>query len=49
MLRITVLEDGQQRHIEVAGKIGGPWVAERPKALSNGRPQPRAFNRGDAD
>jgi outer membrane protein TolC len=28
MLRITVLEDGQQRHIEVAGKIGGPWVAE---------------------
>ena len=28
MLRITVREDGKKERIEVAGKIGGPWVAE---------------------
>ena len=28
MLRITVHEDGGQCRLELAGKLGGPWVAE---------------------
>jgi hypothetical protein len=28
MLRITVHEDGDQCRLELAGKLGGPWVAE---------------------
>ena len=28
MLRITVHEDGGQYRMELAGKLGGPWVAE---------------------
>lgn len=28
MLRITVHEDGAQCRLELAGKLGGPWVAE---------------------
>ena len=28
MLRITVHEDGDQCPLELAGKLGGPWVAE---------------------
>jgi hypothetical protein len=28
MLRITVHQDGGQCRLELAGKLGGPWVAE---------------------
>jgi hypothetical protein len=28
MLRITVHEDGDRCRLELAGKLGGPWVAE---------------------
>jgi hypothetical protein len=28
MLRITVYEDGGRYRLELAGKLGGPWVAE---------------------
>jgi ABC-type transporter Mla MlaB component len=28
MLRVTVHEDGTQCRLELAGKLGGPWVAE---------------------
>ena len=28
MLRITVYEEGGQCRLELAGKLGGPWVAE---------------------
>jgi hypothetical protein len=28
MLRITVHEDGDRYRLELAGKLGGPWVAE---------------------
>jgi hypothetical protein len=28
MLRITVHEEGGQYRLELAGKLGGPWVAE---------------------
>lgn len=28
MLRITVHEDGGRCRLELAGKLGGPWVAE---------------------
>jgi hypothetical protein len=28
MLRITVHEDGGQCRLELAGKLGGPWIAE---------------------
>ena len=32
MLRITVHEDGGQCRLELAGKLGGPWVAETENA-----------------
>lgn len=28
MLRITVHQDGRQYRLELAGRLGGPWVAE---------------------
>ena len=28
MLRITVHQDGDRYRLELAGKLGGPWVAE---------------------
>jgi len=31
MLRITVHQDGRQCRLELAGKLGGPWVAETEK------------------
>jgi hypothetical protein len=31
MLRITVHEEGGQCRLELAGKLGGPWVAETEK------------------
>jgi hypothetical protein len=31
MLRITVHQDGCQCRLELAGKLGGPWVAETEK------------------
>jgi hypothetical protein len=32
MLRITVREDGNPRRLELAGKLGGPWVPETENA-----------------
>ena len=37
MLRITVHEDGGQCRLVLAGKLGGPWVAETENAWLSAR------------
>jgi hypothetical protein len=36
MLRITIHEDGGQCRLELAGRLGGPWVAETENVWRSG-------------